>query len=166
MDDLLENILDTSSTGKFVFMGMSAGAFGVGNNCDDVALRVRESNPALEVRCVMDGLDFSPPWLHEEGCDPYDVGSQAAQFWQAQPDKTCLEHYGEEEDMCVLFASYHPFLETPFMLVVPYEDTNMEVHPCTPALDQEPDFWTTWREAVFNMALDVVEVRKGSKKGV
>ena len=47
---------------------------------------------------------------------------------QGLPDSSCLAHYGEEEaDQCLVFSSYHQFLETPFMVVVPYEDTNMEV---------------------------------------
>ena len=162
LDDLLDNVLDTSFAGQFVFMGMSAGAFGVGKTCDDVAVRVKESNPAMDVRCVMDGLDFSPPWLHVPGCDPYVFRSMTAKFWQADLDKSCVEHYGADAKECLLFASYHPFIETPFMLVVPYQDTNMGIHPCSPALDQEPDFWTTWREAIQEMALDLVEVSIGS----
>ena len=49
---------------------------------------------------------------------------------QAVPDSSCLAHYEEEEaGKCMVFFSYHHFLKTPFMVVVPYVDTNMEVGP-------------------------------------
>ena len=87
VDDLLSNALSEVDISQFVLMGMSAGivepryltlkrlsgAFGVGNNCDAVAKRVRERFPETDVRCIMDGLDFYPIELTVEGCDPVDI---------------------------------------------------------------------------------------------
>ena len=88
-------------------------------------------------------------------------------------DQSCVEEMGAGSPGCLMFTTYYPYIETPFMLVVPYEDTNMEVldtsldgkclnnsqvHPCTPPLDEQPSFWEAWRAEMFQLALQVVEV--------
>ena len=40
-------VVGESLLGQFVLMGMSAGAFGVGNNCDRVAERLRGRQPSV-----------------------------------------------------------------------------------------------------------------------
>ena len=141
VEDLLNNVLFEVDISQFVLMGMSAGrinqkyftlkilpgAFGVGNNCDSVATRVRESQAGTDVRCIMDGLDFYPTDLSVEGCDPLAIGAAAAEFWQAEVDQSCREENGVGSPECLMFTTYYPYIETPFMLVVPYEDTSMEV---------------------------------------
>ena len=72
----------------------------------------------------MDGLDFYPLELSVEGCDPVVIGTLAAAFWQAEVDQSCQEENGLGSPVCMMFTTYN---ETPFMLVVPYEDTRMEV---------------------------------------
>ena len=103
------------------------GAFGVGSNCDSVAMQVKGRQPGTDVRCIMDGLDFYPLELSVEGCDPVVIGTMAADFWQAEVDQSCQEENGVGSPVCMMFTTYYPYIETPFMLVVPYEDTSMEV---------------------------------------
>ena len=109
--------------------------------------------------------------LSVEGCDPVDIGAAAAIFWQAEVEQSCQEENGAGSPVCLMFTTYYPYIETPFMVVVPYEDTNLEVldtllntrwqfqvHPCTPPLDEQPDFWETWRAEMYQLALQLVEV--------
>ena len=65
--------------------------------------------------------------LSVEGCDPVDIGAAAAIFWQAEVEQSCQEENGVGSPVCLMFTTYYPYIETPFMLVVPYEDTSMEV---------------------------------------
>ena len=92
-----------------------------------MASQVRERQPGTDVRCIMDGLDFYPLDLSVEGCDPVAIGTSAADFWQAEVDQSCQEENGVGSPVCMMFTTYYPYIETPFMLVVPYEDTSMEV---------------------------------------
>ena len=84
---LLEELLrETSSMDQFVFMGMSAGAFGVSSNCDAVSQAVKlAKGKEVDVRCVMDGLDFYPTWLTVDGCDPFEVGSSFSSSYTSSP---------------------------------------------------------------------------------
>ena len=65
--------------------------------------------------------------LSVEGCDPVDIGAAAAIFWQAEVEQSCQEENGFGSPVCLMFTTYYPYIETPFMVVVPYEDTNLEV---------------------------------------
>ena len=75
----------------------------------------------------MDGLDFYPIELSVEGCEPVEIGMFAADFWQAEADQSCEEENGVGSPVCVMFTTYYTYIETPFMVIVPYEDTSMEV---------------------------------------
>ena len=48
--------------------GSSAGGFGVGLNCDDVADWLTGANPHMTVRCLADAPDFIPWWVHTQHC--------------------------------------------------------------------------------------------------
>ena len=49
-------------------LGSSAGGFGVGLNCDDVADWLGGANPQMRIRCVADAPDFIPWWVHTNNC--------------------------------------------------------------------------------------------------
>lgn len=158
INDLLKHLGPSAGLGQVLLMGSSAGAFGVAFNCDDVAERIVSEHPEADVRCLMDALDFSDPGLHIQGCDPYDRAHAPVVFWNSILDRTCEDYHPDSTvRACTLFASLQPFLETPFMLVIPYTDTNSAIHPCTPKLDEDPEFWKQWKEAIATMAVDMVE---------
>ena len=105
-----------------------SGAFGVANNCDWVASQVRKSSAGADVRCVMDGLDFFPMSHLVPGCNPFVIRNLAAQFWKAEVDQSCQEANREDSTKCLVFTSSHQYIETPFMVIVPFQDTNNQVH--------------------------------------
>ena len=145
VDDLLTEVFNNFEITQFVFMGASAGqivlhwdepqawshsrpgAFGVANNCDWVASQVRKSSAGANVRCVMDGLDFFPTSNLVPGCNPFFIRNLAAQFWKAEVDQSCEEANREDRKKCLVFTTSHQYIETPFMVIVPYEDTNNQV---------------------------------------
>ena len=47
-------------------MGMSAGAFGVGNNCDRVAERVREQQPYVSTIYMVRSQDVATLWEYNK----------------------------------------------------------------------------------------------------
>ena len=222
-----------------MFLCFSSGAFGVGNNCDSVAVQIKEEKPGSDVRylimvvhlrqlwwciwvkidliivvhlrqllwCIWHKIDLiivvllmqepgamcdGRTWLLPIGssrrrlrphwrwnCCRQFLGGWGGVFLKLTPDiifkvdQSCVEEMGAGSPGCLMFTTYYPYIETPFMLVVPYEDTNMEVldtsldgkclnnsqvHPCTPPLDEQPSFWEAWRAEMFQLALQVVEV--------
>ena len=75
----------------------------------------------------MDGLDFFPTSQLVEGCSPFVIRNLAAQFWNAEVDRSCEEANTEDRKKCLVFTTSHQYIETPFMVVVPYQDTNKQV---------------------------------------
>ena len=142
---------------QMVLIGTSAGAFGVNLNCDFVADKFHAVNPGLDVRCIADAGDFFPTTVHTEGCDPYELTEMTHQFWQGVGDQSCIDETPEGSKECLMFSSYYNFIETPLMTVAHYIDTT--VHgPCTPALDEDQDFWDNWQKEAASMAFTFIEV--------
>ena len=157
LEDILKSKPNVENMNQLVLIGTSAGAFGVALNCDFVAEKFHAVNKDLDVRCIADSGDFYPPWVHKEGCDPYELMRQTTEFWQGEGDQSCLESTPEEHLECMIFPSYYNFIETPFMVVAHYIDTT--VHgPCTPPLNQDQDFWDNWQQEVYGMTLNYIEV--------
>ena len=75
----------------------------------------------------MDGLDFFPTSQLVEGCSPFVIRDFAAQFWNAGVDQSCEEANMEDRKKCLVFTTSHQYIETPFMVIVPYQDTNKQV---------------------------------------
>ena len=107
--------------------GSSAGGFGVGLNCDDVAAWLTGANPAMRVSCVLDAPDFIPWWVHSHHCPRREENYQAglSQFWSREPDLSCRqfmeEHGGEvssEEETCGILSQYINFISTPLFIAV------------------------------------------------
>ena len=159
LEDLLITVPGISSLTQFVLTGGSAGAFGVGFNCDFVAEFLHEEiSSELDVRCIADGGDFYPAWVSVDGCDPYLIGQAASVFWSSQLDSSCETDAGAESPDCLIFPTYFQYIDTPMMVVSNYVDTSMEVHPCTPPVDQDPQFWDTWREEMMILANNYIQV--------
>ena len=86
----------------------------------------------------MDGHDFGPIDRKCEDCNPAvtpsQIGTYLAKFWQAEGDQSCEEENGAItpnviDSKCVMFTDYYKYIETPFMVVVPYEDSDNQVVP-------------------------------------
>eukprot|EP00092_Neocalanus_flemingeri_P000786 GFUD01000837.1.p1 GENE.GFUD01000837.1~~GFUD01000837.1.p1 ORF type:complete len:375 (+),score=79.15 GFUD01000837.1:235-1359(+) len=156
VEDIIKHKPTIENMEQLVFMGTSAGAFGVALNCDYVAEQFHGVVEDLDVRCIADGGDFYPPWVHQDGCDPYNIMSQVSEFWEGVGDQSCLDSSPEGSRECIIFPSYYNFIETPFMVVNHYIDTT--VHgPCTPPVNQNQEFWEYWEQQVYAMALSFME---------
>merc|ERR1719334_58546 len=121
--DIIENIEGVGDITQLVFIGASAGAFGVGSNCDFVADVFESENPEIDFRCIADGGDFFPASLNAGQCDHYEVAAVASAFWASKPDESCEEAVGLEK--CLIFGSYFSHVSTNFMVVSNYVDTSM-----------------------------------------
>jgi len=154
--DIIKHKPNIENVARIVFIGTSAGAFGVNSNCDFVAEKFHNVNPNIDFRCISDSADFYPAWVHVENCDPYQISNMAREFWQTKGDESCEEEVPEGSLECNIFPSYYNFIETPLMVIGRYIDKT--VHgPCTPALDEDPAFWEVWQQEAYSMALQFIE---------
>jgi len=156
VEDLLEKVIGTNRIGQFTLMGVSAGAFGVAFNCDDVAAVVKAKDPNADVRCIMDSHDFIPTNV-SEGCDPLEAYSAAKTFWQGEFDQSCEQANGADSSECNVFTTYYQQISTPFMVIVPLEEVDPGVHPCAPEWPENSNFWSRWREALYAHAQQLVK---------
>lgn len=158
LEDMLVTVPGIHSIKQFVLTGGSAGAFGVGFNCDFVSEFLQEElGSQLDVRCIADGGDFYPAWLSKDDCDPYLLGEAASVFWSSQLDSSCVVGSGPGSHDCLIFPTYFQYIDTPMMVVSNYVDTSMEVHPCTPPVDQDSQFWDTWREEMMILGNNFIQ---------
>ena len=88
---------------------------------------MQERKPGVDVRCIMDGLDFSPIEIPHQICNPAANAKLAAKFLQSEPDQSCQEENEDGSSVCLMFNTFYPYIETTFMVVVPYEDSNSQV---------------------------------------
>ena len=112
---------------EFVLSGSSAGAFGVGYNCDDVADWLRGNNPAMKIMCLADSPNFIPWWVHSEDCwrrqENYETDVEM--FWSREPDTSCKVYmenheteFSAEERTCGIMSQYYPQITTPLFVAV------------------------------------------------
>ena len=164
VEDIIMHAPNLGNLKQLVLMGESAGAYGVGFNCDLVADRFHEEMPDLDVRCVADAGDFYPPYMSiSEDCDVLTAMSQVASFFHSAGDTSCFSGtWGTDntELECLTFMTSYPEITTPFMVVNHFVDTT--VHGwCAPGLNGHPEFWAAWEEEVKAMALRYVEDKPG-----
>ena len=112
---------------EFVLSGSSAGAFGVGYNCDDVADWLRGNNPAMKIMCLPDSPDFIPWWVHTEDCKSRQENyeTDVEMFWGREPDTSCkifMENheteFSAEERTCGIMSQYLSHVTTPIFMAV------------------------------------------------
>merc|ERR1711962_740305 len=156
VEDLLEKVIGSNSIRQFTLMGVSAGAFGVAFNCDAVAAKVKAKDPNADVRCIMDSHDFIPTDV-SEGCNPLEWGSLAKTYWQGEFDQSCEQANGADSTQCNVFTTYYQQINTPFMVIVPLEEVDPGVHPCTPEWPEDSNFWSRWREALYTAAQQLAQ---------
>ena len=127
------------SATDFVLSGSSAGGFGVGLNCDDVADWLLAANPGMRVRCVADAPDFIPWWVHSAECPrrQQEYQREVAEFWAREPDHSCARYMAEhgaehssEEASCGIFSQYLPFISTPLFIAVSQVWRNTQHKAC------------------------------------
>ena len=75
----------------------------------------------------MDGIDFFPTSNLVPGCSPFVMRNFASRFWKAEVDQSCQEANSEDSKKCLVFSTSHQYIETPFMVIVPFQDTNNQV---------------------------------------
>ena len=155
VEDIMRNTPGITELKQFVLIGGSAGAFGVGYNCDLVAKFIQtDLNSEVDVRCIADGGDFYPTWVSREGCDPYIIGKYASEFWASVLDSSC-EALSEPDSLdCLILPSYFQYIATPMMVVTNY----VAVHQCTPPVDQDTKFWDIWMDQMMVLANTFIQV--------
>ena len=150
--------LSGASPYQFVLFGVSAGAYGVALNCDAVAAKVKGEHSGADVRCVVDGTDFIPTTVALDGCDPLANNAAAASFWQGSFDQSCESELGADSPRCYVFSSYMSYIDTPFMVVAPFEEIDPGIITCAPEYPSNSDFWARWRTAMATLAADLIAV--------
>merc|ERR1712020_7057 len=85
---------------ELVLSGSSAGAFGVGLNCDDVADWLHQANPDIKIRCVADSPDYIPWWVHARNCKKRknDYQHFLNGYWSREMDESCQEYAFDPEN--------------------------------------------------------------------
>ena len=106
----------------------------------------------------MDGTDFIPTTVALEGCDPLANNALAASFWQGSFDQSCESELGADSPRCYVFSSYMWYIDTPFMVVAPFEEIDPGIITCAPEFPSIPDFWSRWRSAMATLAFDLLTV--------
>ena len=125
---------------SLVLAGTGAGARGVGHSCDYVAAAVAGVSNTT-VRCVADGGDMVPWWVHSQDCEAggrRGVEARAA-LWGRQGDRSCLEenqarhNSSELAQRCGLWSRYWSQVSTPVLLLGSHKDLEyFNVAPCVP----------------------------------
>merc|ERR550539_1679288 len=143
----LSHHYDLFSATDLVLSGSSAGGFGVGLNCDDVADWLTGANPDMTVRCLADAPDFIPWWVHTEHCPRREENYQrsVSQFWARDPDLSCRQpmdqhgaEYSSEEATCGILSQYISFISTPLFIAVSQVDSLISGgYGCPPAGSEE-----------------------------
>ena len=148
--------------------GSSAGGFGVGLNCDDVADWLLGVSPAMRVRCLADAPDFVPWWVHTEDCPTRQENYQRdlAAFWSREPDTSCslyMEDHGaevtSEEASCGILSQYLPFISTPLFIAVSQLDTIISKGYGCPEAGSEADIQLPWLSSMHELITNLTVSR-------
>jgi len=161
VQDLMESHLSKAS--QVVLTGTSAGAHGVGRNCDRVADMIHASNPGVDVRCLPDApADFFPWWVHRDNCDPLEEAAAQMTFLDSVGDQSCQDEAPEGSLECSAFATFYPHVKTPFMVIASEWDPAVAPMMCGdghPDMNHDTEFWQTWREGIVDLANLISEAR-------
>jgi len=145
---------------ELVLSGSSAGAFGVGLNCDDVADWILKSNPNIKVRCIADSPDFIPWWVHSEDCPRREDNYQkfVNGYWSRDMDHSCQEfafdpnnNVSKPEEMCGILSQSLPFIKTDTFILVSMKDTAISRdYGC---FHGDDDLEQQWMEAMYHLII-------------
>jgi len=161
----------------FVLTGESAGGFGVGLNCDDVAEWLHSNNPNMDVKCIADSPDFIAPEVHGVDCPKREPGYQATlqDFWQREDDHSCWQWATNPEnqiedpaDYCGILTTAIQHVHTPLFVLVPLLDSTISRgQSCfTPGTSATDDILAEeWREAMVAHIAQAVETHPGGRLG-
>lgn len=153
---------------NIVLVGSGAGARGVGHGCDYLSEAIATVNPKTSVRCVLDGPDLIPFWLHDDVAqDRCTVQGQEAIFeeatkdlWGRTDDESCvrdLEHELNDSSLastCGMFSQYWKHVQTPmFIIASQFNDVDFNRISCNVSKDDEDYFTydTLWRQGIMTM---------------
>ena len=145
---------------EFVLSGMSAGAYGVGLNCDDVSDWLHANNPDMKVRCVADSPDFIPWWVHSPDCPRRSDGYQKSvnMFWSRDMDHSC-QHFvfnpahnvTEPEEVCGILSRSLSFITTDIFILVSLRDSTISVGYGCPQPGLEDEIFLPWMAGMHDL---------------
>lgn len=150
---------------QVVLAGSGSGARGVGFNCDYVREAFGALSPGTDVRCLMDGGDFTPWWVatDEEKCKGENINRLEGEkfLWGRKDDESCVDlaenksNSTELAHRCGLLSRYWPTISTPTMLIAPQLDPNLfHANPCAPDSD-DPEYSSyelAWRRGIVALS--------------
>ena len=151
------NLFDAS---EFVLSGSSAGAFGVGLNCDDVAEWLHANNPSMKVRCIADAPDFIPWWVHSDNCPRRAEGYQqfVNSFWARDADHSCQQfahkpsnNVSDPDELCGILSQSLSFVSTDIFILVSLRDTLISRDYGCPESGLEEEVILPWMSGMHSL---------------
>ena len=155
---------------EFVLSGSSAGGFGVGLNCDNVAEWLHANNPDMNVWCVADAPDFIPWWVHTENCPrrANDYQHFVNSFWSRDMDHSCQEfaynlenNVTKPEEMCGILSQSLSFITTNIFISVSLQDTAIGPDYSCPQQGAEDEVLLPWMSGMEEMVTAATETMPG-----
>ena len=115
------------------------------------------------MRCLPDApADLFPYWVHAEDCDGLKNAAADMLFWNSTGDESCAAQAPEGSTQCAAFATFYPWVTTPFMLIA--SEWDPAVSPCSEGNPNAGDnpFWESWREGMVELASTILGERPDS----
>eukprot|EP00095_Tigriopus_kingsejongensis_P001054 maker-scaffold631_size122145-snap-gene-0.37 protein:Tk01054 transcript:maker-scaffold631_size122145-snap-gene-0.37-mRNA-1 annotation:"hypothetical protein CAPTEDRAFT_219523" len=147
---------------EVVLVGSGSGARGVGRNCDFLADAIKTVNQKTEVKCVLDGVDLVPYWVHDDNCQHAHERPEVQKYlWGRQDDESCIQKHEDRVNstelasICGTFSRSWKHVETPLFLTSNQLDSQeFKDQTCNLASDAEDfrEFSIGWRQGMMAMA--------------
>lgn len=171
---MLQDLVSTFGVNKassVVLVGSGSGARGVGYNCDYVSDAIKTVNNRADVRCILDGPDFTPWWVKTDvaSCKGKDINrlEQEHFLWGKVADQSCVKasagNTSEIFHQCGVFSRYWKHVTTPYFLISSqYDPTYFDTNPCGPG-DSDPQYAAyqlSWRRGTIALTQVMQDTRK------
>jgi hypothetical protein len=153
---------------SIILVGSGSGARGVGHSCDYLAEAIANVNDKAEIKCVLDGPDMLPYWVHdsiaEERCENETMEAffetNTKELWGRTDDESCvrsLESKANETTLaetCGIFSRYWRHVKTPmFIISSKWNQRDFDRMTCNVSSD-DPDFLAyraAWNQGIMSL---------------
>jgi len=154
---------------SIVLIGSGSGARGVGHSCDYLAEAIANVNDKAEIKCILDGPDLLPYWVHdsiaEERCENETMAeaffeTSTKELWGRTDDESCvrsLESKANETTLaetCGIFSRYWRHVKTPmFIISSKWNQRDFDRMTCNVSSD-DPDFLAyraAWKQGIMSL---------------
>jgi len=154
---------------NIVLVGSGSGARGVGHGCDYLADAITNVNEKAEIRCVLDGPDLLPYWVHdsiaEERCEEDNTEAFFEEttklLWGRTDDESCVRTLESQDanettvaETCGIFSRYWRHVKTPlFVINSQYNQKDFERITCNVSTEDQdfPAYRTAWKQGITSL---------------